>query len=977
MRRRLLCLLLAWLPFSVGAADNLLGMSYVETQDMRLIWFDPLGYLSPHAIRTFTNSLEWQRRMFGWTPSEPTTILFKDFSDYGSVAASASPRNRLFFDIGPLSRAFETYPASERMYSLMNHEMVHVAMFDVAGDEERRWRRFFGSKVSPQAANPESLLYSYLTVPRFIAPRWYVEGSAVFMDTWMAGGLGRAQGGYDEMVFRAMVRDDIPLLDPLALESRGMRDFNSGANAYLYGTRFMTWLAYTESPEKVVSWLRRDAGSRRYYADNFLHTFGYTVDEAWKRWHAFERDFQRANLAEVRKFPLTAHKTLVSGALGSVSRMFYDEASGKLYAAFRYPGFIENVGEIDTRDGRRRHLADIRGAQLFRVASLAYDASSGTLFFTQDNLEQRDLMAVDVRTGEVRMVFENVRIGDLALNPVDRSLWGVRLGEGFATLVRIPHPYDRWEPLHTFDFEFVPSDLDISPDGKLIAATISEASAEQYLRVWEIDKVLKEDFTPVSEFRFGQSVPENFTFSRDGRHLYGSSYYTGVSNIFRYEVATGAVDAVTNAETGYFRPVPLSDGRLIVLNYTGAGFVPSIIDPKPIQDVSAIRFLGTQVADKHPIVKTWQVASPSTVDDEKLIVASGPYDPLKRIGFAGAYPVLQGYKDSIGVGYHFRFEDPLSFASIAVTAAFTPDGDLRSDERGHVDITARYLGFRAGLSWNHSDFYDLFGPTKRSRKGYAVLLGYDQFLILDDPRRLKLVTDFAFYDKLDTLPNAQNVPTTFERLFTAEAGLHYQDFRRSIGAVDEEKGIEWNVVATYSRVPGESVTQIHGNFDYGFDLPLPNSSLWIRTAAGATEGDPSNPLASFYLGAFGNNYVDSRSIKRYREYYAFPGFGINEIAARSFVRPMLEWNAPPLIFDSVGVPGFHLSWIRPAAFASALWTDPGSGARRQDYANAGVQFDLHFSLLHWYEATLSAGYAVGFKSGRHSGSEWMLSLKIL
>ena len=60
-------------------------------------------------------------------------------------------------------------------------------------------------------------------------------------------------------------------------------------------------------------------------------------------------------------------------------------------------------------------------------------------------------------------------------------------------------------------------------------------------------------------------------FTQDGRYLYGSSYYTGVSNIFRYEVATGEVEAVSNAETGFFRPVPLADGRLVVLTYTGAG----------------------------------------------------------------------------------------------------------------------------------------------------------------------------------------------------------------------------------------------------------------------------------------------------------------------------------------------------------------------------------------------------------------------
>ena len=65
---------------------------------------------------------------------------------------------------------------------------------------------------------------------------------------------------------------------------------------------------------------------------------------------------------------------------------------------------------------------------------------------------------------------------------------------------------------------------------------------------------------PVSEFRFGQSRAGELRVLADGRYLYGSSYYTGVSNIFRYEVATGAVEAVSNAETGFFRPVPLADG---------------------------------------------------------------------------------------------------------------------------------------------------------------------------------------------------------------------------------------------------------------------------------------------------------------------------------------------------------------------------------------------------------------------------------
>jgi hypothetical protein len=39
----------------------------------------------------------------------------------------------------------------------------------------------------------------------------------------------------------------------------------------------------------------------------------------------------------------------------------------------------------------------------------------------------------------------------------------------------------------------VPSDLDISPDGRLLSASMSEVNGDQFLRVWELDKVLRGD----------------------------------------------------------------------------------------------------------------------------------------------------------------------------------------------------------------------------------------------------------------------------------------------------------------------------------------------------------------------------------------------------------------------------------------------------------------------------------------------------
>ncbi len=106
----------------------------------------------------------------------------------------------------------------------------------------------------------------------------------------------------------------------------------------------------------------------------------------------------------MRKNPITPQRKLAAGAIGSISRMYYDESTGNIYAGFRYSGVVEHMGALNIRDGSVRRLADLRKAMLYRVASVAYDPKSGTLFYTDHNLGWRDLMAVDVNTGRIEDV---------------------------------------------------------------------------------------------------------------------------------------------------------------------------------------------------------------------------------------------------------------------------------------------------------------------------------------------------------------------------------------------------------------------------------------------------------------------------------------------------------------------------------------------------------------------------------------------
>ncbi len=317
----------------------------------------------------------------------------------------------------------------------------------------------------------------------------------------------------------------------------------------------------------------------------------------------------------------------------------------------------------------------------------------------------------------------------------------MRHENGLATLVRIPKPYDRWYRLHTFPYGVVPYDLDISPDGRLLSASVAEVNGDQFLRVWELDRACWPGrCKPLSEFRFGQSVPESFVFSQDGRYLYGSSYYTGVSNIFRYEVATGDVEAVSNAETGFFRPVPLADGRLVVLTYTGDGLRSrdhrAASDQGRQRDHVPGRRARGEVSGRQDVAGGAAQHRRRREADHRT---RGRTFRWRNLALANAYPVLQGYKNYAGIGYHVQLRRSAPVREPRHHRCLHADSQPAQRASAATSTsTGRYEFWKAELSWNRSDFYDLFGPTKRSRKGYAAKLGYDWLLIYDEPRRSML-----------------------------------------------------------------------------------------------------------------------------------------------------------------------------------------------------------------------------------------------
>ena len=976
--------LLLFLFLSAFCVSNASGqLSIQSTQSMDLVYFGRVHeFILPHLSRCFLNARIFESRLFDYHSDEKTTVYLQDFGDYGNAGAISVPRNFIRMELAPHNYIYETTTANERMNWLMNHETVHVITTDQAAGSDRFFRALFFGKVQDAPDDPASLLYAYLTTPRLLTPRWYLEGIAVFMETWLAGGLGRAQGAYDEMVFRAMFCDRAPFYNVVGLEAEGTAiDFQVGANSYLYGARFVSYLGYVYGPEKVVEWYKRSEGSKRYFAAQFKKVFGTSLAEGWSRWITWEHQWQRANLDSLHRHPVTPFRALSRRALGSVSRGFYDPVRNKLYAALLYPGQVAHIAALDLANGDIEPICEVKGPTLYSVSSLAWNPAAEALFYTSDNQRWRDLNIVDVKTGRSQRLIKDGRIGDLAFSRVDSTLWGVRHFNGFSTLVAIPWPWREWKQVRSFPYGQDIFDLDLSPDGSTLTASLVEISGRQ--KLIKIATARPDTFQVL--FDFENSLPQSFVFSPDGRFSYGSSYYSGVSNIYRYDWARADMDILSNAETGFFQPVPLSDDSLLVMRYSGRGFIPGKIAIQLPERVNAITFLGAALAKKHAVVRNWKIGSPARITPDSLLRPAQPYHPLGHLRLGSAWPVVRGYKESAAIGYRANFMDLIGAAGMSVSALYSPDRSLPADERLHLGIDGHWWQWDLSASLNNADFYDLFGPTKISRKGYALQAQYRKNLIYDKPRTLDLSASIQHYGGMDRLPDYQNIAASYDRMSAARITLDYQYLRKSLGAVDDEKGIRLRAFTATSLVNGRLYPRIYSHFDYGIPLALDHSSLWLRTSAGYCFGSAENPFTNFFFGGFGNNWVDRGTEKRYREYFSFPGLELNALGGKSYGKAMIEWNLPPLRFSSLGVTSLYCRWLRTALFASAILTnperakgDPASGALglRRSLANLGIQTDFRLVSLSRFDSTFSLGYAIALE-GERRNREFMISLKIL
>ena len=584
------------------------------------------------------------------------------------------------------------------------------------------------------------------------------------------------------------------------------------------------------------------------------------------------------------------------------------------------------------------------------------------------------------------------RINNIVYDNTHDCVYGLFSNGGTQTIVRLDRDLENIEAIYAFPFGVSVFDVDISHDGKWLSMTSQGDNGEHTLLMFNTEELAKAIFKPVELITWKDSNLGQFRFSLDDKYLIGSSYYTGVSNLWQINIETREMEMLTNTEIGMFAPLETSPGQLLALQFERDGLRPVTLTREVVKDANAVQLYG-QLAYENNREAMEQVGllkdSLPKTDFGDVYNNITDYNVVKEMHFAGAYPIITGFTDRDSwnnvtpvLGYRLNINDPVGLSSIKLSLGVSPWSNNPWKNRFHADMEWRYYFWTLKAAWNHTNFYDLFGPMRSSRKGYQVSLGYDYTNSLISPYSRSWGFSLGAYGDMDALPLYQEIEVQeVKSMQTASIYGKWSKTRGSLGAVMVEQGYSFGLQGYGYLAGGHVYPSIEGTADFGTLVPIDrNTSFWLRTAAGHNFGDDETVFGNTYLGGFRNNRVDNRSAFQYRNSLAMPGADIDAIQAHSYAKATAELNLRPIRLNNFGALFCYPTWIQCSLFGTGLSTwNPGTSQKM--YYSTGVQLTTELVFLNYLKTTLSVGYGhlfapEGFQGGRH-GNELMISLKLL
>ena len=949
-----------------------------ESEHFRIIYRESHAHLVNHILACAENSLKRLSSIFAYTPTEKIVINTYDVSDYGFGATTTVPQNYIRLEIESFEPGYEAVPYNERMQWLLSHELVHIVVNDQASDLESAMRTVF-RKVPPEKSQPFTTIYSILTNYSRYTPRWYQEGIAVFMETWLSGGYGRTLGNFDEMYFRSLTYEgkDFPTVGDIETKLSHNSIFLENT-FYFYGTRFVSYLAVHYGVDKVINWFKTfPYDNLTGYIGKFHRVFNEDFDDVWEKFGKEEKEFQDKNIGLIMTAPVTEQRRLSSTNFGWVTQPYFDAKTLSVIYGYHKSAHLGTLQKFHLLTGNSEVLSSLPTPSIYQVASIAFDESNNLLFYTTNNNRLfRDVWVIDLFTKDEKKIFPDSRVGNITVSPRTHDLWGIQQQGGLSTLVISAYPYHTIDPVFAFDFGDELSDLSVSKSGGKLAAVLHRSSGQQSIIIFDARNLLSGE--PVSfKTITSEGSPENPSWSSDENTLYWNAYTNGVSNIYRYDFESSATTAITNCITGLFKPIEISPDSLFVFEFTTDGFVPDMIANKSAQYLPAINYYGQKIVDQDPKVIDWALKNAAEVVDESKFTNEESYNGLSNLHLHSLVPVISGFQNQIVVGIFSHISDPLLLHDFTIEMGVSPFNETPSYPFFHLQLKYDYLQrFSIEYAYNGPDFFDIFNSRKRGMIGSRFKLGYSYYWLYGQPHSIKQETSLSFFRGVEYIND--NLTRVSQPDFgVLVSNITSKNLRRTIGSSDWENGNQISLTFTLygTEFQKKVETLLNGYLEYDqYALWIANHNVLHLGASGGYLLDNEQAIQGrFYFGGFGNRPVDNGIIRQYRKVFRYPGLPIYNLMTTKFFKFMFENAFPPVRVSGWEFADQFINHFDFSLYSQSLITNSDVG---NYWVNLGAQMDI--KIKHWanLESTFSAGIAKAW-SEKMTDWQWFLSIKLL
>ncbi|HEY3593632.1 MAG TPA: hypothetical protein VGL13_07155, partial [Polyangiaceae bacterium] len=876
-------------------------------------------------------------------------------------SATALPYNtiRLYVtapdDLSPLGDYDDWY------LELVTHEHTHVLHTDnITG--------------IPALANA---IMGKFWAPNQAQPRWILEGLAVLEESEHTSG-GRNRSSIFDMYLRADTLEH--RLVPLDQMSHSVRRWPQGNIVYLYGSRFLSWIAdiYGDDALRMVS---HDYGSHIIpWAINrsMRRATGRTYEELYQGWSASLEQLYGVQMkkAEARGLregtrithhgETVAHPRFVPAAAkrstAPYELLYYrDDAhsrTGLYRLPFDGPAAREDDEHLAVRTlGEGSAAATPDGGLAF--TSLAYVKN----LYAFDDLFRLP-PGVDSPTG-----FEperrRVTTGQRTLYPdvdADGNVVFVENHRGTSTLVigrltddgTVAEP-KALVPSAPFEQAYTPR---FSPDGKWVAYSAWTAGGYRDIRLVE---TASGKFLEITHDRALDWDP---CFSPDGRFVYfASDRALGIPNIFVYDRDDSSLSQVTNVRTGALYPAISPDGRwLIYVGYTSYG-----------HDLYALPIDRAAWLPAEPYVDQRPDPPDSTADP---ITSRHPYNPL---------PTLRPRSWSFQYG-------PGSFGdAISVT---TTGGDvvgfhglsasvLVETERGDPEGGINYVYSRLPFDFSMSFFRSLapihIGDDRPIfiQQNLSASSGIS-YTIPSEFESIGLAASYSLTRFDGPLPNAPHpdpyAPVRIDpprgQLGTVHLGFSYSDAEQYLDSVSTERGFAFSASANVA-VP--ALASDYTLYTFGLSIndyiPLWAGHVLALHASSAVAAGNYPYRGVYYNGGFVEaSLFDALSNGTYQGPFVLRGYAPYAFAGSQYQLFNVEYRFPIINVDHgiSTVPAF-LQRINGNVFADyggAYDVIDATHWTRQLHLGIGAELWLEMTFGYVRGANIRLGFASGLRDSK-------------